>query len=551
MPCMCDRVSISTGLMLLAAMAACEAGPGQAPEPPVLTVTAPPRGLLQDHAGQVVVSGMVAASAHGDAIDKVLVNNVQATLYSDGTFDAVIDVPEGATLIQTIAHDARGGTASDTRAVQAGQLRAVGTAIPSAVTAAISADAFSKISAAAGPIIKAIDIAALLAPLQPMLHGGDGGGPDCLFAQAFVDNITFSDVKIALSPVAGGLAFRAELDGLAVPAHVRYTLACLDFENTLRVTADQVVVAGTLNVTPNGTGFTTALVNPNVSLTNFDVQASGIRDDVVSLLHLDSAIQGVIAKGAELAMNPLVNQALGALAGPLQLEVLGKQLSLQVAPSQVVFDPSGAVMALNISVLLAGSASSPGFLYTANGTPTMDPGQGFQLGIADDLANEIIAEAHASGLLDLTLPEPGGSFDAAELHMGLPPLISANASDGKMHVVLGDMIATYTNHGTPVGKVAINATVDLEIVSAGNGASVALQLGAPEIHVDVLDDIPNLTGVDTEDLSAASIAVLGVQIETITKLLVEIPIPAIAGLQMRDLSIDADDGYVMVNGRFE
>ena len=41
------------------------------------------------------------------------------------------------------------------------------------------------------------------------------------------------------------------------------------------------------------------------------------------------------------------------------------------------------------------------------------------------------------------------------------------------------------------------------------------------------------------------------QIGSISKLLVGIPLPQIAGLQMRDLSVSSDDGYVMVKGKFE
>ena len=37
----------------------------------------------------------------------------------------------------------------------------------------------------------------------------------------------------------------------------------------------------------------------------------------------------------------------------------------------------------------------------------------------------------------------------------------------------------------------------------------------------------------------------------ISKLLVNIPLPAIAGLQPRNLSIGSDSGYVMVKGQFD
>ena len=73
-----NLVIIFTGLALLAT--ACETGPGQVKEPPVLRVTSPARSLIQDHAGQVMVSGTAEPNASGDPVEEVLVNNVRATL---------------------------------------------------------------------------------------------------------------------------------------------------------------------------------------------------------------------------------------------------------------------------------------------------------------------------------------------------------------------------------------------------------------------------------------------------------------------------------------
>ena len=61
-----------------------------------------------------------------------------------------------------------------------------------------------------------------------------------------------------------------------------------------------------------------------------------------------------------------------------------------------------------------------------------------------------------------------------------------------MRLILPDMMATFTQHGTPVAKAAINATVDLKITpSTSNNYAVAVQLGKPTIHATVLDDVEN------------------------------------------------------------
>ena len=412
----------------------------------------------------------------------------------------------------------------------------------------MSTQAFEKISAAAGPMIKGMNIGAMLAPMQPMQHSGDSGGEDCLFERVFINDVKFSDISISLIPTTGGMSFRAEIKGLDVPGYTRYAVACLSGQTNIRVTADDVVVSGTLLVSPNGMqGFKTDLIDQTVSLTNFQFNASGIPG---TMIDMRSAIQYVVAKGAELAMEPMMNSALGGLAGPKTLDVLGHPLTVEVSPSDISFDTSGALVTMDMSMLIGGAEKAQ-YVYVQNGTPTMDPGNGFQLGLADDLANEMMSEAKGIGLLNLEMPAAGGTFDSTSIEMTLPPMISADPTDGSMRVFLGDMMATYKQKGQPVAKAAINAKLDLKIKTAGNGYAVALELGQPVIQFNVLDDIANETRLTNTDLAAASEACLNAQIAHISALLVNIPLPSIAGLQMRNLTVGSDNGYVMVKGTFE
>jgi hypothetical protein len=202
-------------------------------------------------------------------------------------------------------------------------------------------------------------------------------------------------------------------------------------------------------------------------------------------------------------------------------------------------------------MLIAGSESSPGFIFTDNGLPALDAGNGFAMGLADDLANEMLAEVKTTGLLNLSMPAVGGSFDETAMEMSLPPLLSADPADGKMKVVIGDMIATFKSHGVAVGRAAINASIDLKIEPSPNGYGVAIQLGTPTAHVDVLDDIANATRLSNDDLAQATQVCLTAQIDAISKLLVAIPMPSVAGLQMKNVSLESDDGYVMLKGEIE
>lgn len=543
---------LTTGLSLLAA-AACDSPPSELEDPPVLRVTSPERSLVQDRAGIVQVTGEVAPNeVSGEPITKVLVNNVEATVKPDGTFTALVDVKPGATLIHTRAVDAAGQEATDTRSVQAGELRPVGANIDDALTAALSTQAFAKLSAAAGPMIEGMDLGAMLAPMQPMVHAGDEEGEDCLFGRLYVDDVNMADVEIALTPTNDGLALRAVIEGLDVPAHARYAVACADGTNDLRLRADRVVVEGTLVVTPDGNkGFKTSLTDENVDITGLDIQASGLPGTIIDLLRLDTAVGYIISIAAPMAMEPMMNKALGGLAGPQELEVMGKTLTVEVDPTAVDIDASGALVTLSTKMLIAGSEHSPGFVFTDNGLPAMDPGQGVQIGLADDLVNELMAEITALGMLNLEMPAHGGSFDATAIAMTSAPMISADPSDGKMKIVLGDTMVTYTLHGEPVGKAALNAVIDLKIVPSTNGYGIALELGQATAYVDVLGDVENRTRLADEDLARATKVVLEAQITSLTKLLSVIPLPSIAGIQLRNLSLSGDDGYVILKGDLE
>lgn len=538
---------------LLTSAAACSESPDEMKDPPQLRIDSPARSTVRGEAGMVKVTGVVAPNAlSGEPVEKVLVNNVQATLGADGSFTATIQVKPGATLITTSARDAAGQIAEDTRAIHAGELRKVGSMIDGALTASMSKTAFAKLSGAASTMIENLDFMPILAPMQPMAHAGDESGEDCLFGRMYVDDVKLQNADISIVPTNAGLQFRAQIDGLDVPGHARYAVACVDGANTVRVKAQKVVVSGILVVTPNGPGgFKTALTGETVNITGLDIQASGIPGAAIDLLSLDKIAGYVISKAAPLAMEPMMNKALGGLAGPQSVDVMGKTLQMEVDPSAIDIDASGALITLDTKMLIKGTETSPGFIFTDNALPNLDAGNGFALGLADDLVNEMMAEMKETGLMNLAMPATGGTFDNTNIAMSLPPMVSADPADGKLKVILGDMIATYTDHGTPVAKAAINAAIELKIVPAANGYGVAIELGKPTAKVTVMDDIANATRLTNEDLSLATEGCLQAQIETISKLLVNIPLPAVAGLQMRNMKLDSDDGYVMLKGDIE
>jgi hypothetical protein len=65
----------------------------------------------------------------------------------------------------------------------------------------------------------------------------------------------------------------------------------------------------------------------------------------------------------------------------------------------------------------------------------------------------------------------------------------------------------------------------------------------------VLNTVANQTHFTSDDLSDAVKLSLQAQITTFSALLGDIPLPALAGIQLTGLSIGADDGYVMLTAQ--
>jgi hypothetical protein len=202
-----------------------------------------------------------------------------------------------------------------------------------------------------------------------------------------------------------------------------------------------------------------------------------------------------------------------------------------------------------MSMVLAGAESSKGFTYVADGMPAMNAGAGMMLGLADNLANDLVAQAAALNLVNISMPAMGGTFDTTNVALTSPPMISANSPDGKLRLVLPDMTATFLFQGTTVAQAALNAQVELAVAPTPSGLGVAIELGTPDIDVDVLPTVANETYFTADDLSSAIKIALTSQIASIGALLGDIPLPALEGIQLDGLSIGADSGYVMVTAQ--
>jgi hypothetical protein len=531
-------------LVSLSTLASCVVDP---PPPPTLTVTSPERGQIQSEAGEVRVQGIAQPGPDGAAVTRVMINGEKAQLAADGSFSAIVQVPAGVMLLETEAFSAEGARAIDARALHVGERRPVGSRIDRALTATLSTEAFAAISTAASQALSTLDFSTLLAPVS---IGGSTANVKLTIAK-----LGIGGVDISLVPVDNGLQLAVEITGLDVDASAAYAGSLVpDGSTMIKVTAERIAISGTLGVTADATGkFKTTIASPTITTTAMKLQASGVIGTIVDLLqsNLLGFVRGIASKSVESALEPLINKALASLGGPKSFSVLNKSITLDASPADIQFTGAGALASMNLAAHIGGGEASPGYIFTPNGAPEMDVSRGLEVAISDDLLNDMLAQIHAMRLLDLRVEEDFGLFDVIDLKPMLPPMISANTADGKVRLVLGDMIGTVSNKGSTLVKAAVNASVDVKISSTDNAQDIAIELGEVHLVANLLDDPENPSQITAQELQGAANAGIGLKLPDLEKFLVTVPVPSISGVGVSNLSLHGDGGYVVLGAQVQ
>jgi len=527
-------------------------GPAIDPAAPSVHIASPARGAF---AGDVATLTVTGTATDDTGVTQVQVNGVTAALGAGGAWTAVIPVTAGTQLIRAVARDGQGNLGKESRAVVVGPVQPIATAVPRAITAAMSAQTFAAIGRGVTGFLRSGDLAAVIAPHNPVIDVG--GGPDCNYVQAAVTRMTVgSATSVAIHPVPAGLALDVELDQVSIGMHLAYAVLCGDGGRDVALTASHIKVTGVLAVGVAAGGFDIALTDSDVQLTGIDVDLGDLPDKVIGWLDLDHALGSVISWAAEHFVAPALDAALASLAGTHTVDVLGTPVDLALAPTRIAFDADGATIELSSALRAHGDAASPGYVYVANGLPAMAADRGFALAVADDAANQLLASLWAAHGLDRGFELKTGSYgeigvlyDRVELSAKVPPFVSATG--GALRLTIGDLIATFKNGDAVATEIAVSAEVDLRLVTGADGRP-RFDVGTPTTYVDVLDDhVAGANVLSNAQFEVIASFALGRVIAVGSGAIGAIPLPAFGGVAIRDLAIAEQTGYLVVDGDVE
>jgi hypothetical protein len=532
--------------------------PVRDPNPPVLQVTSPERGHTAE-TQSVRVTGSVSDVEAGPV--EVAINGVAVQVAGDGSFDTQINLPAGLTLIQTVATDESGNETIDTRAALAGEQAPLDRPVREAMAAHVGTETFAALAQITESFVDATDLGAVAGSANPVV---DKGG-SCLGVELDVDAINKSGTEIELSPMGGGIHVSLSVTDLDVDMTASYEFSCIGGSAGVDLDADRFTITGMMTLELTSTGdLDIGLVNTAASFEGFSLDVGVIPSSVVEFFvdDIDQIIADMIAGQVEDMVPSMAASFLADLTGSsLQVEVLGKMMTISVTPTLAQFDTNGGVIAMDTDIRVMDAEG--GYVFTPRPMPSAGAlgaaGQGFRIALADDAVNQVLASLHASGALEFSMPLGDGGAGSAlgaladrlDIHMPLPPMVRADVSDGKVDVVVGDLIAEIVDESdsgdSVVTKVAISGR--LELSPGIVGGRLVMQTSAPELWVDVLTD--GVTGTNplaydqVEVLASAAIKNMAGLVDGF---LANIPIPVFGGTAVGDTRFEPEDGYVIIGG---
>jgi hypothetical protein len=524
------------------------------PNAPRVKITSPARGTFAGDIDKITVKG---TAFDDNAVTSVTVNGIDATLAADGTFSVDVPVEAGTFLLHAEGKDAQNNTGKETRAVVVGPMEPIAQAVPQSISAALTAQAFDAIGRGLTGFMTGPGLMQTVTPLNPVFNVGAPDGPDCLYASGSITGVGMASTsKITLAPQRGGIYLDAILDRPAVHMSLSYAAACVDGGRPITIGATKIRITGVLKLGVNADKFEVHLDDQDVQISGFNVELGGIPGSVVNILHLDTAIGPILAFVAERFAVPYVNTALNGLNETKTINVLGTMVDVKVKPARIESDIPGVIVELDTEVRARGDQSSPGFVYVTNQVPTMDLVRAFELAVADDAANQLLGSFWAAKGMDVSLDLANGSygevgtlFDRVEMSAKVPPFVDASGSE--LRLTVGDLIGTFKNGPAITTQVAINAHMAVKVVP-GAGGALRLDVGSPEVFIDILDEnVDGANQLSNAQFEAVTSFSLGRIVALGSGAVGAVPLPSFGGVSVSDVEVGPREGYVIVGGEIQ
>ncbi|MBN2798248.1 MAG: hypothetical protein JXX28_03810 [Deltaproteobacteria bacterium] len=551
---------------------------------PALEIDSPTRADWID-GDQSTITGSVHEPWSGLA--SLTVDGLPVSPDTSGDFSLAGSWDFGMNVLESVAVDGDGNRTTDTRALLSGAWQPYGELLEDGLLARLheGEGGLGTLEVLAEDLVSANDLNGLIPRYQM-----ESRETDCVdlgwFGTYCWDFVVYGVDLLISNPRMGATDLRLNPrgDGLLEASFTVYDIA-MDWDATatvleadfsgdgdIEVEALDVVLLLDLWVDTDH-NLRVDVMNTSVQTTNFDFYMDSWLYDVLEFFGdpvdewVASALEDTVAGMVEDEVPVMVEDALQGLALATTLDLSDNAYTFRAAPSDVQVDEVGVTLTLATAFTADTWRSpygGPGSLYAGWHQPTWTGAPGMVLGVGDDFLNQALFAFWGGGLLDYTLTDAELSLDVADLQLlfpsldalevraeaTLPPVVVPGTGAELLDLQVGDyhLFLSDPTDGDVVLEAYVSMVMGME-VSAGTGGALQATLGEPTLWYDVVLPANNSLGAsDTEALLQAIVPLL---LPTLTDALTEVPMPAIAGFELRSIAVGAggdEGGYLTLGG---
>lgn len=548
-------------VITLLALGACSSSESVAPEEetkdivaPIIVVDTPLRGTMTED-GLVVVTGHV--SDEGSGVAKVEINGQAAELAADGSFTANVNLEHGITMLKSVVSDEAGNQSDDLRAILNGPMAPQGTPVPDALIAKVNTKTLGVLGTSVENLVQSVDFGQVAQPLNPLVDVGNS----CAGVELDLNTAEKSQVTMALLPTNDGIEVEVVMHDLDVDMTADYSIGCFGggASGSVNISANSARATGLLDVSIDGSGqIKVDLDNLSTSFVGFDLDVGGIPEIIVNLFNgtVESKVRDLLEEQVQ-ALVPATGEEFLAefTSASWSVPVLTDTLDISVAPTSVEISADGIALRVQGNTEFSGVE---GASYLSSPRPPPMSGsndQGLNVGIADDLGNQLLASLWASGMLESNI-QPllvehmqalfGDMADDIRVELALPPIISTDPANNAVRLSVGDLLVHVGDASGTLVEFAISADIDLAVTN--EGGSLKLTTDAANVYGKLIE-LSSEVALNVNDDTIAAIADLAIrEISTQSDgLLDALPIPSFGAIMLGQPAIRAADGYLMLD----
>jgi hypothetical protein len=548
---------------------------------PELYIDAPGRGTWTTETS-LMFTGSLTDAVTG--LSEFSIDGNPVSPGSDGDFSERVSLQYGINIIESIALDLdtpEPNRTSDVRAVlqASGWASTISYMSEGLIIRLNEGDGgMGALSALAGDMIDPDTISSLMV-------GEVASGSCCwgwLSFTASVDSVDMGDIDVVLDTYEPWLRVTAVIHDIDVDGSIGGS-----FSSGFDLTADAITVEILLEPSVDwGGNIVVSVQSTSVTVSGLVFEASGgagVLEDIVEFFGVDidgmiedqltSAIETEIAS----AIPDMVEEAMSGIRLSQSMDIGDNSYTLLAIPERIDIDSAGLDIALKslvtpyVAVAEGWATSPPGPGLGDFSYPTFaETSGGTEIALGIDFLNQLMYAVWGGGLLDTQMTDEDLGIDVALIALvlpgledltlvttpTLPPVIVPHEdveAETDLAMQLGDIyVQIYDGPATPSAlymELYVSAQMPLTLEASADGDAIGVELGDPEVWVDVIS--PDPSSPEAAGAEAAFAVLLPALLPEITGAFGEIPIPAFSGFALADVEtelVGADDGHLVISG---